>query len=187
MTALHLRITRDLAAQIRSGVWPPGHRIPFEHELMASYRCARATANKAVSALVDAGLIERRRRAGSFVTGPRLQSAALEIPDLEAEITRRGQIYAYELASRRLRPADGREPDEMRLAAAGDLLDLRGRHLADGRPFAIEHRVINLAAAPAASTADFSATAPGAWLASVATVPPRMASRRSSVGLDLVQ
>jgi len=34
---------------------------------MAQYGCARATVNKAVSALAAAGLIERHRRAGSFV------------------------------------------------------------------------------------------------------------------------
>ena len=83
--ALHQRISLDLEANIRSGAWPPGFRIPFEHELTAQYGCARATVNKAVSALVAAGLIERRRRAGSFVARPHLQSAVLEIPDIQAD------------------------------------------------------------------------------------------------------
>ena len=56
--ALHQRISLDLEANIRSGAWPPGFRIPFEHELTAQYGFARATVNKAVSALVAVGLIE---------------------------------------------------------------------------------------------------------------------------------
>ena len=47
--------------RILSGEWPPGHRIPFEHELTARYGCSRMTVSKALGELVEAGLIERRR------------------------------------------------------------------------------------------------------------------------------
>ena len=161
---LHQRIGLDLEAKIRSGAWPPGFRIPFEHELTAQYGCARATVNKAVSALVVAGLIERRRRAGSFVARPHVQSAVLEIPDIQAEITRRGQAYGYDLLSRRVRAIDARDPDEAALGVAGKVLDLHCRHLADGQPFAVEHRIVSLAAAPEAAEVDFAETPPGAWL-----------------------
>lgn len=162
--ALHLRITADLGDKIRSGVWAPGFRIPFEHELSAQYGCARATVNKAVSALASAGLIERRRRAGSFVARQHMQSAVLQIPDLEAEVARRGQLYAYRLLARRLRPADALSTDEAALGAGGEVLEIRCLHLADGRPLALEERVINLASAPDAAGADFSVMAPGGWL-----------------------
>jgi GntR family histidine utilization transcriptional repressor len=162
--ALHQRISLDLEAQIRSGAWPPGFRIPFEHELTAQYGCARATVNKAVSALVAAGLIERRRRAGSFVARPPVQSAVLEIPDIQAEITRRGQAYGYDLLSRRVRAPLARDPDEARLGVKRKVLDLRCRHWADGQPFAVEHRILSLAAAPEAADVDFAETPPGTWL-----------------------
>lgn len=162
--SLHQRISLDLEAQIRSGAWPPGFRIPFEHELTAQYGCARATVNKAVSALVAAGLIERRRRAGSFVARPHLQSAVLEIPDIQAEITRRGQAYRYDLLARRARKVHAGDPDEAALGARDQVLDLRCRHLADGQPFAVEHRIISLAAAPEAARVDFAETPPGTWL-----------------------
>ena len=165
---LHQRIGLDLETKIRSGAWPPGFRIPFEHELTAQYGCARATVNKAVSALVAAGLIERRRRAGSFVARPHVQSAVLEIPDIQAEITRRGQAYGYDLLSRRVRGIDARDPDEAALGVTGRVLDLHCRHLADGRPFAVEHRIISLVAAPEAAPeagkVDFAETPPGTWL-----------------------
>ena len=162
--ALHQRISLDLEANIRSGAWPPGFRIPFEHELTAQYGCARATVNKAVSALVAAGLIERRRRAGSFVARPHLQSAVLEIPDIQAEITRRGQAYGYDLLERRVRKLHPGDPDEAALGVKGQMLDLHCRHLADGQPFAVEHRIISLAAAPEAAEVDFAAVPPGTWL-----------------------
>ena len=87
MTALHDRIRRDIEKRILAGEWRPGHRIPYEHELMADYGCARMTVNRAVSALVQAGLIARRKRAGSFVAAPRFARAALAIPDIRNEIS----------------------------------------------------------------------------------------------------
>ncbi len=160
---LHLKISADLAANIRSGTWPPGHRIPFEHELTARYGCARATVSKAVEALAAAGLVDRRRRAGTFVAQPRVEAAVLEIADIRAEVEARGQAYGYHLISRRERRARA-DGDEGRLAAKGPVLELLCRHSANGRAFALEERVIDLAAAPAARTAPFDATPPGAWL-----------------------
>jgi len=160
---LHLKISADLADNIRSGVWPPGHRIPFEHELTARYGCARATAGKAVGALVSAGLVERRRRAGTFVAKPPVQAVVVEIADIRTEVEARGQAYGYELIAsrRRLARASG---DEARLQAQGPVLEIACRHFADGRPFAAEDRVINLAAAPGIEAADFAREPPGAWL-----------------------
>ena len=128
------------------------------------YGCARATVNKAVQALATAGLVERRRRAGTFVVRPRIHSAVLDIPDIEGEITRRGLSYAYEFLGAITHLADLGDPDVAALGASGGVLDLKCRHVADGRPFAFEARVIDLTSVPEAMAADFSVDAPGAWL-----------------------
>lgn len=90
------RIREDIEARIHSGEWWPGTRIPFEHELVERYGCARATVSKALGALAEAGLIERRRKAGSFVAHPPVHSAVMEIPDLAELIARRGETYRWE-------------------------------------------------------------------------------------------
>lgn len=162
--SLHKRIRADISDKILSGRWPPGYRIPFEHELMAEYGCSRMTVNKALSPLAESGLIQRRRGAGSFVSRPRLHSAVLDIPDIQAEIARRGEPYGYELLSRRIRAASGRDSAEVALAAGGRLLALRCLHRANGRPFALEERLISLQSAPGAEQADFSVMSPGGWL-----------------------
>jgi len=46
---------------------------------MARYSCSRMTVNKALSELAQADLIERRRRAGTFVRRPQHLSAVLKI------------------------------------------------------------------------------------------------------------
>lgn len=160
--ALHQRIRRDITEQIRSGVLRPGDRIPFEHELMARHDCARMTVNKALSALAEEGLIERRKRAGSFVRAPRLDATVLDIPDIEAEVARRGEPYAFRLLSRSVRTP--KTPEEIELGAGSDILVLEGLHFASGRPLAFEERLISLGAVPAAAGVDFGSRSPGHWL-----------------------
>jgi len=158
------RIRADIEAPIRSGAWPPGHRLPTEHALVAAYGCARMTVSKAMGELAAAGLIERRNKAGSFVAHPRVHAALLEIPDLRAVIEARGETYAWRPLSREIRPIDQGEPDEGALGASGEALALEGLHIAHGAPFALERRLIALAAVPGAAAMDFGIEAPGSWL-----------------------
>lgn len=161
---LHEHIRSGIEADILSGALSPGMRLPTEHALMQQYGCSRMTVNKALSALAVAGLIDRRKRAGSFVARPRVHSMVLDIPDLAAEIEQRGQRYRYELVRRTVRPPDAAQPTEGALAGAGELLELEGTHFADDDAFAFEERLISLAAVPDAREADFQLLSPGAWL-----------------------
>ena len=163
-SSLHQRIRAEIEQRILSGEWEPGYRIPFEHELMVHYGCARMTVSKVLSGLADAGLIERRRRAGSFVRRPVGQSAILDIPDIKAEILGRNKIYTFECLVRKLRPVSR---EDLHLAGAelkGRVLALIGRHCADSEPFAVEERLISLDAVPEAAEASFLDEPPGTWL-----------------------
>ena len=162
--SLHQKIQADIEAKICSGRWPPGHRIPFEHELMEKYACSRMTVSKALSQLAKRGLIRRHRRIGSFVDTPAHHAAILEIPDIQGDILRRKQRYRFTLLSRRERAPQ--TSDEIELAAGGRLLDLHCVHFENEVPFALEERLISLAAVPAAAATDFAEVAPGTWLLS---------------------
>ncbi|MCP3731004.1 UTRA domain-containing protein [Sphingomonas sp. MG17] len=161
---LHERIRREIEADILAGTLPPGARLPTELELMARHGCARMTVSKALSALATAGLVDRRKRAGSFVARPKVHSMVLDIPDLAVEVERRGQRYRYELLHRTVRAADPASPVEAALAGTGELLRIEGVHHADDRPLAVEDRLISLAAVPEIRAVDFGLISPGAWL-----------------------
>ena len=176
--SLHRRIIADIEARILSGEWPPGRRIPFEHELTAQYGCARMTVSKALTQLAGAGLIERRRKAGTFVTQPHSQSAVLEIPDVKTEVAALGLPYRFAIVARSKRRAT--RADRARFAVAADtwILALTCRHDAAQRPFCLEDRLINLSAAPDAADESFAELSPGAWL--VRRVPWTRAEHRIS-------
>jgi GntR family transcriptional regulator, histidine utilization repressor len=160
---LHDRIRQDIEGEVMSGRWAAGQRIPYEHELMAHYACSRMTVNKALATLVERGLIERRKRAGSFVARPRGHSAALEFPDIRTDILDRGAHYEFELLERIEREAS--PDDRLRLDRAhGRVLAIRCLHLADGEPFAFEDRLIDLEQVPEARSVRFDREPPGSWL-----------------------
>lgn len=160
---LHDRIRQDIETRIMSGAWDAGHRIPPEHELMTEYACSRMTVNKAISVLVERGLVERRKRAGSFVAAPTVHRATLDIPDIAAEIENGGHRHQVDILDKREREAGSRDRELLNIAQ-GPVLTLACLHRADGRPFAFEERLINLSIVPAAREVDFSRESPGRWL-----------------------
>lgn len=175
---LHQRIRNDISQRILSGAWPPGHRVPSEHLLMAEYGCSRMTVSKALAPLAESGLIVRRRRAGSFVARPRIHSVVLDIPDIAAEVSARGEAYGYALHSAVRRQAREADRAALDLDRSVQVLALNCLHTAAGRPFAYEERLINLDATPEAAGIDFSATPPGGWL--LGHVPWTQAEHRIS-------
>jgi len=163
--SLHSRIIADIETKILNGEWPPGHRIPYEHELTDQYGCSRMTVSKALTELARAGLIVRRRKAGSFVTRPHVQSALLEIRDVASDVAALGLPYGFALIERRRRRASQADRDRIAVPPGAPLLAIVCRHDAGARPFCYEDRLINLAAVPSAAEEPFTATPPGAWLA----------------------
>lgn len=176
---LHQRILGDIEGKILSGEWAPGSRLPTEHELCTVYSCSRMTVNKVLTQLATAGLIERRKRAGSFVLQPRSQAAVLDVHDVRIEVEALGRSYAYRLLSSDVRDA----ADEWGEVDGGPVRAVAALHLAAGRPFCYERRSISLLAVPEAETADFSEMPPSTWL--LLQVPWTVAEHRiRAIGAD---
>jgi len=113
--------------------------------------------------LAEAGLI-RQRKLGTFVARPRIHSVVLDIPDIPAEVTARGEPYAHDLLARDVRCARGGDLGRLDAAQPVEVFALRCLHRASQRHFALEERLINLETVPEARDVDFAATAPGSWL-----------------------
>lgn len=177
-SSLYQRIFNDIRDKIIAGQWEPGHRIPFEHELTIRYACSRMTVNKALTQLVAAGLIERRRRSGSFVRRPRSQAAILEIHDIRTEVEALDLRYAYVLLGRDVRKRRPEDAERLGPKKVQRILELRCLHQSNEQPFCLEERLISLDAVPEAGNEPFDETAPGPWL--IGRVPWSSAEHRIS-------
>jgi len=71
---IYFQLKTLLLEEILNGTYPPGSRLPTEHELCDRLGVSRTPVSRALSELADEGVILRRRRSGSFVNphwGPR--------------------------------------------------------------------------------------------------------------------
>lgn len=60
-------ISDILLAKLRSGVYQPGQKVPSDRDLADTTGISYLTVRAGVQHLVDAGLLQRRRRVGTFV------------------------------------------------------------------------------------------------------------------------
>lgn len=158
--AIHAELMRRIAER----VWKPGDPIPHEVDLAAEFGCARATVNRAMREIAQAGFIERRRKAGTRVALNPVRRATLDIPVTRIDVESRGMVWGYELVERRIACPPENVAARMALAADLPLLHVRALHFADARPYLYEDRWINTGALPGALDMDFAAISANEWL-----------------------
>jgi GntR family transcriptional regulator, arabinose operon transcriptional repressor len=145
---LYERVHDYVLHQIRTEALEPGDRVPSEKELAERFGVSRITSKRALRMLADAGLVERRRGMGSFVTadvgrldavrnaGPRSRERppstgclGLVLPDaseaygleLLCAIEERCAELGYHLIVRRTR--DSQQVEEQAIEALGGVAD----------------------------------------------------------------
>jgi len=161
---LYRQIRRAIAEPILSGHLTPGARLPSEHAFMGVFNTSRMTINRALQMLADEGLVTRHRRNGTFVAAQVAEHAVMELRDIADEIQATGADYTYELLERWQIEVDRILEKKLGFQFGTSSLYLKCRHLADGVPFVIEERYINIGSVPDASGEAFTNTPPSRWL-----------------------
>jgi len=106
------QVIDQLRAQITSGDWAVGARIPTESELAQLTATSRNTVREAVQSLVHAGLLERRQGSGTYVLASSELAGAVSrrIADAQQvhvlEVRRTLEVGAARLAAVRRTQAD---------------------------------------------------------------------------------
>lgn len=114
--------------------------------------------------MARAGLVVRKRRAGTTVALHPVREARLVIPLIRQEIEAGGATYCYTLLSRRVTVAPALTCERLGLPPRTPLLRVQCLHTADDTPYQYEDRWINPAAVPSAVEAPFESTSPNEWL-----------------------
>jgi GntR family histidine utilization transcriptional repressor len=160
----HKDIRAVLLARIMNGVWRPGDALPSDQELAADFGCARLTVARAMNTLAEAGLVQRRRKAGTRVNKRQSRDFVIGISLVRQDVEASGAAYRYELLSRRIVAPPVAVRRALGLAAKQQALHLICRHFADKRPYQLEDRWINLQTLPPAAEQNFRDTNPNEWL-----------------------
>lgn len=150
--------------RIQTRVWEPGSLLPNEVDIAVEFGCARSTVNRALQAVADKGLIERKRKGGTRVVIHPEHKATFNIPIIRQQIEQAGLGYGYSMLKSRLEVPPATVCDRLPNAVEHDLLHVRSVHTADGSPYVLEDRWIDVKIVPGAAEADFSEKSPNQWL-----------------------
>lgn len=132
---LYERVKRHMSEAILVGEWPPGMVLPSETALAQGFGIAVGTVRRAMSDLVAEGLLSRRRKTGTVVTG-RTPHHSLRFFFQYFRLHRAdGSLVksTSQFLSVTNRPASAEEAGRLQIATGGIVAIHRIRR-ADGRP-----------------------------------------------------
>ena len=163
-TASWLQIRDELLRRVRERVWEPGALIPGEVELAEEFGCARTTVNRALRELAEAGLITRRRRAGTRVSINPPHKATLTIPIIREDVEARGASYRHVMLHRDTRLLPAHLGGAFHLPEGTQVLYTVTMHYENDRPYIHEERYTHFAAVPGLEEQDFAQISANEWL-----------------------
>lgn len=99
-TPLYLQLQKVLRDAIANQIVQVDEAIPTERDLAADFDVSRITVRKAVDGLVSEGLLNRRRGAGTFVMGARVEKSFSKLSSFSEDMRSRGRRPSSSWVSR---------------------------------------------------------------------------------------
>ncbi len=167
-TAKFAEIKEYIRRHIESGEWEENTRVPSENQLAEQFDCSRMTARRALTELVEAGVLERSQGLGTFVASLKSQSSILSIRNIADEIKGRGHGYSVQVLE--LEPMKAIAPIAIALGLeeGSEVFYSLLVHGEQGLPLQLEERFVNPELIPHYLEQDFSSQTPHEYLSQVA-------------------
>ncbi|MDM7458481.1 MAG: phosphonate metabolism transcriptional regulator PhnF [Paracoccus sp. (in: a-proteobacteria)] len=135
-------IADTLRAEIQSGQYGPGDRIPSETALAARFGVNRHTVRHALADLAQAGLTHARRGAGVFVLARPTDYPLGRRVRFSQNLAAAGRVGTHRFTRLETRPCDAEEAEALALDPADPVHVVEGLSLADGQPVALFRSVL---------------------------------------------
>jgi GntR family phosphonate transport system transcriptional regulator len=136
-SALWQTIADTLRAEIASGHYGPGDKLPSETELARRFGVNRHTVRHALTVLAEAGQVHARRGAGVFVTQAPTDYALGRRVRFHQNLLASGRTPSRRLLRQETRPCDAREAEVLAIDPGQPIHVVDGLSLADGLPIAL--------------------------------------------------
>jgi len=167
-STLYARVKQMILDRIKSGEWPPKHRVPSENELVSEFGVSKMTANRALRELATEGEIVRIQGVGSFVAERKGYSALFEVRNIADEIAERGHVHTASVVVLSAETCSPRIADALELDVGSPVFHSLIVHSENGVPVQLEDRFVNAAAVPEYLAQDFSIITPNRYLTEAA-------------------
>lgn len=159
------RLIRDeVVRRIHERIWQPGELIPNEVDLAEEFQCGRTTVNRALRELAIAGIVTRKRKAGTRIAINPPHKAILTIPIIREEVETKGGMYRHSVLIREERSLPAHLAGAFRVRETAPLVFTETMHFSDNRPFIYEERYTNLEAVPTFRDVNLDKISGNEWL-----------------------
>lgn len=124
----------ELLADLRTGAYAPGAKLPNEQQLADRFEVSRATVREAVGSLAQAGYVVRRHGSGTYVTRSFPRHHALDSTVSYTAMIREAGMEPGEIViERATRTPDANEAERLNLARTDRVVAIDRVRTADGR------------------------------------------------------
>lgn len=142
--------------RIEAGEFLPHDRLPSENKLCELFSVGRNTIRRALSVLVNDGILKTIAGSGTFVTDSRLTKTAEYLFGMTQEMNLRGKMITSQVLDAKLISADPFLTRRLRVQLGAEIVFLYRVREMDGEPVAIERAYLPHAFCPGILKFDFS-------------------------------
>lgn len=139
---VYYQLAKIMEKEIYEGRLKPGETLPPEHELAEKYGISRMTVRRAISELINAGMVYAQKGKGTFVAKPKLENVVFELKDFHEEIKRMGMKPSAKLLSVKIVRADKLLAKKLDIPLHTSCLYFRLLVSADDEPLVYENKYI---------------------------------------------
>lgn len=157
--SLHAQISDAIRAKIAEGGWPAHHRLKPEPELAMELGVSRGTLRRALTTLIEQGMLKQVRGKGTFVTDTLIEPAgAQKLSTLSEDFASQGIVLNTTVVS-----AEEVDPPPvvgslLRVPTGQRVFRLVRVRATQEHPIALVHNYVRLDAAPGLASVDFTST-----------------------------
>jgi GntR family transcriptional regulator len=155
-TPLYLQLQRVLRDAINARQVEAEGAIPTERDLAIDFDVSRITVRKAVDGLVSEGLVTRRRGAGTFVTGTRVEKSFSKLSSFSEDMISRGRRPSSIWVSKKAGAVTPEEALSLGLSPGSLVHRFQRIRYADDVSMALEHSTIPGYCLPSADIVEHS-------------------------------
>jgi GntR family histidine utilization transcriptional repressor len=181
------QIKQFILSRIETGEWQENDRVPSENQLTELFACSRMTARRALTELVDSGVLERTQGVGTFVAGLKSQSSLLAIRNIADEIKDRGHGYSVNQLELTQIEASTTVANALGLELGSPVFYSVLVHCEQGLPLQVEERYVNPQLVPDYLQQDFSSHTPHEYLSAVAPLTEAKHTVEAIMANELLQ
>lgn len=148
-------IANHIKEKILSEELKPNDAIFSEHELSAKFEVSRMTARRAVSTLVNAGIVYRVKGKGSFVKSKKLDKGDKGLKSFTEEMKEKGLVPSSKLLNFEIINSDYIQSDYLYTEEGTSIYKIQRLMLANNEPMAYEIIYRDIQVTPGLERSDF--------------------------------